>query len=93
MPIAIAAVIVIAIVTVVVTVDVTAIVIIIAKFTITIRAGGSCEGGNPAGVYEFAAKVRGPLLPQKLCGKEKPRRLIMMLVFLHYTIIIVIKAI
>ena len=41
----------------VVIVDVTAIVIIIAKLTITIRAGGSCEGGNPAGVYEFAAKV------------------------------------
>ena len=39
----------------VVIVDVTAIVII--KLTITIRAGGSCEGGNPAGVYEFAAKV------------------------------------
>jgi cathepsin X len=26
---------------------------------INCRAGGSCEGGNPAGVYEFAAKVPG----------------------------------
>ena len=41
----------------VIIVDVTALVILIAKLTITIRAGGSCEGGNPAGVYEFAAKV------------------------------------
>ena len=27
---------------------------------INCRAGGSCEGGNPAGVYEFAAKVGVP---------------------------------
>ena len=79
MPIAIAAVIVIAIVTVVVTVDFTAIVIIITKLTITVRAGGSCEGGNPAGVYEFAAKVT--TFAAKLCGKEKSRCIIKMLVF------------
>ena len=27
---------------------------------INCRAGGSCEGGNPAGVYEFAASVGVP---------------------------------
>ena len=32
-------------------------IIIIIIFIVAIRAGGSCEGGNPAGVYEFAAKV------------------------------------
>merc|ERR1712107_730091 len=31
-----------------------------AQAIINCRAGGSCEGGNPAGVYEFAAKVGVP---------------------------------
>ena len=33
------------------------IMIMLIVIIIIIRAGGSCEGGNPAGVYEFAAKV------------------------------------
>jgi len=31
-----------------------------AQAVINCRAGGSCEGGNPAAVYEFAAKVGVP---------------------------------
>ena len=31
-----------------------------AQAIINCRAGGSCEGGNPAGVYEFAAKTGVP---------------------------------
>ena len=41
-------------------INIVLIITIMIMFTvimIIIRAGGSCEGGNPAGVYEFAAKV------------------------------------
>ena len=31
-----------------------------AQAIINCRAGGSCEGGNPASVYEFAAKIGVP---------------------------------